>query len=280
MIKASILDADSDAGGELLRLLIHHPDVNIINAQSADRDGQLVSDFHFGLVGDTDLRFSDDPDLSKSNVIFLCRPDADLSSAPEDSRIIDLTGQRIGQPGFVLGIGELNRKDMVRGATRAAIPHPSVQAAVITILPLAKRGELRGDIVIDVPADTDISIVETAVRGLQPDFSGRILRGNATDCTARATLQTNCTGSDIRALYREAYDDHNFVFVLSRIPVAADVANTNKCLLNLEVDDNTLTVTALMDPAIKGCAGSAVHCMNLLFGLHEVIGLQLKALGH
>lgn len=282
MIKASILDADSDDGGELLRLLVHHPDVTIVNAQSTDRDGQLVCEYHYGLVGDTDLRFSADADLSKTDVIFLCRPGADISGAPDDVKIIDLTGEKLGHEGFVLGIGELNRKDLVRGATRATIPSAAVQAAVITILPLAKRGELRGDITLDVPADTNLTVIEAALRALQPDFTGRIIARNQTEdqtFTARATFATNCTGSDIRALYREAYDDHNFVFVIPRIPVTADITNTNKCLLHLNVDNNELTITALMDSAIKGSAGTAVHCMNLIFGLHEVIGLQFKAFG-
>lgn len=280
MIKASILDADTDDGGELLRLLIHHPDIHILHAQSTDRDGQLVCDYHYGLVGETDLRFTAEADLSKSDVVFTCRRGADLSGLSNDAKIVDLSGEKIGDEGFVLGVGELNRKDMVRGATRAAITTPAVQAAIIALLPLAKRGDLRGDISVKVPVDADISLINAAVRELHPDFNGNILREeNDTDYTAQTILSTNCSGSDVRALYREAFDDHNFVFVIPRMPVPADVTNTNKCLLHIDVVDNQLTVTALMDENVKGRAGTAVHCMNLLFGLHEVIGLQTKALG-
>ena len=204
------------------------------------------------------------------------------ASLKDDARVIDLTGQFIGHEGFVTGIGELNRKDMVRGAMRAAIPGAATQAAVIALLPLAKRGELHGEIVVEVAGVADTDVVKAAVLQLQPDFDGRISIVAAPDgfpFTARVTLPTNCTGSDVRAIYREEFADHNFVFVIPRRPVPADVTNTNKCLLHLHVQDSALTIEALMDASVKGAAGTAVHCMNLLFGLHEVIGLQLKALG-
>ena len=283
MIKASIIDADSDAGGELLRLLVHHPDVELVSAVSPGRDGQLVSEYHHGLVGDTDLRFTDNPDFSHTDVVFITRPGTALpASLKDDARVIDLTGQFIGHEGFVTGIGELNRKDMVRGAMRAAIPGAATQAAVIALLPLAKRGELHGEIVVEVAGVADTDVVKAAVLQLQPDFDGRISIVAAPDgfpFTARVTFPTNCTGSDVRAIYREEFADHNFVFVIPRRPVPADVTNTNKCLLHLHVQDSALTIEALMDASVKGAAGTAVHCMNLLFGLHEVIGLQLKALG-
>lgn len=283
MIKASIIDADSDAGGELLRLLVHHPDVEIVSAVSPGRDGQLVCEYHHGLVGDTDLRFTDTADFTRTDVVFITKAGTTLpDTLKDDARVIDLSGQRLGHEGFVTGIGELNRKDMVRGARRAALPDAAVQAAVIALLPLAKRGELHGTITIEVPALTDMSLVDSAVRQLQPDFDGKITTAVAAadfPFTARVTLPTNCTGSDVRAIYREEFADHNFVFVIPRTPVSADVANTNKCLMHMDVQDSTLSIEVLMDTAIKGAAGTAVHCMNLLFGLHEVIGLQLKALG-
>ena len=77
------------------------------------------------------------------------------------------------------------------------------------------------------------------------------------------------------------YHDHNFVFLVDRPIVTADVENTNKCLLYLEKDDSSqmLTIHAMMDLLLKGSAGTAVHVMNLLFGLHERVGLNLKATG-
>ena len=85
----------------------------------------------------------------------------------------------------------------------------------------------------------------------------------------------------IRQLYEQYYSDHNFVFLVDRPIVAADVENTNKCLIRLDKDERKglLTVHAVMDLLLKGGAGTAVHAMNLLFGLHERAGLALKATG-
>ena len=85
----------------------------------------------------------------------------------------------------------------------------------------------------------------------------------------------------LRQLYEQYYDDHNFVFIVDRPIVAADVENTNKCLIRIDKDDRKgwLTVHAVMDGLLKGGAGNAVHVMNLMFGLLERVGLGLKATG-
>lgn len=276
MIRATILDADTPAGGELIRLLIHHPDVEIENAVSADCAGERIPARHAGLIGDTDLRFIEEPDLSKTDVIFLCGTSPLPDGIADDVRVIDLTGRFMGTDSYVLGIGELNRKAMVRGATRATIPSAATQGAVVALLPLAKHALLKGEITV---SDGDIDIIAEALKTLQPDLDATIVRGCETETTVTVTISSMLETAGLRDMYEEAFDDHNFTYLIDRMPVAADVCNTNKCLLHLTASDGAVTVNALMDANIKGCAGTAVHCMNLLFGLHEVIGLQLKALG-
>ena len=83
--------------------------------------------------------------------------------------------------------------------------------------------------------------------------------------------------SEIKKLYNEYYDDHNFTFVSDRMPDLKDVVNTNKCLLYLTKEDGKLLIVSVIDNLLKGASGQAVHNMNLLFGLHERVGLQLKA---
>ena len=85
----------------------------------------------------------------------------------------------------------------------------------------------------------------------------------------------------VHQLYEQYYGDHNFVFLVDRPIVTADVENTNKCLIRLEKDEATglLTIHAVMDVLLKGCVGTAVHAMNLMFGLHERVGLALKGTG-
>ena len=81
---------------------------------------------------------------------------------------------------------------------------------------------------------------------------------------------------EIRRLYDEYYSDHNFTFVIDRMPDLKDVVNTNKCLLHLEKIDGKLLIISVIDNLLKGASGQAVHNMNLLFGLHERTGLMLK----
>ena len=101
--------------------------------------------------------------------------------------------------------------------------------------------------------------------------------------TLAAAVQFKCDveGDMIRQLYETYYEDHNFVFLVDRPIVAADVENTNKCLIQLYKDESNglLTVNAVMDVLLKGCVGNAVHAMNLMCGLHERVGLSLKGVG-
>ena len=60
------------------------------------------------------------------------------------------------------------------------------------------------------------------------------------------------------------------------MPDLKQVVNTNKCLLYLEKHDGKLLIVSVIDNLLKGASGQAVHNMNLLFGLHERVGLQLK----
>ena len=81
----------------------------------------------------------------------------------------------------------------------------------------------------------------------------------------------------LRNLYEDYYSDHSFTFIVDRRPDLKDVVNTNKCLIHLEKVGSTLLITAVIDNILKGAAGQAVHNMNLLFGLHERVGLALKS---
>ena len=79
----------------------------------------------------------------------------------------------------------------------------------------------------------------------------------------------------VRELFEQYYDDHNFTFVIDHEPMLCDVAGTNKCLIHISREGEYLRVTSAIDNRLKGGVGSAVHAMNLLFGLHERTGLML-----
>ena len=96
MIKIGILGAAGYTGGELIRLLINHPEAEIIFANSESNAGNLVADVHEGLLGDTDLRFTDAMPFDEVDVVFFCFGHGKSTQflqehyIPADVRIIDL----------------------------------------------------------------------------------------------------------------------------------------------------------------------------------------------
>lgn len=295
MIKATILGADTECAGELIRILVHHPDVEIVSAVSAACDGERVDRVHRGLTGDTDLVISAQAPTPIGGAVFVCAGDVPADLA-DDARVIDMTGAMTADPDWVLGVGELNRKALVRGATRAAMPDIAVQTAVAVLMPVIKEGMLDGEVTVTCPrhcadgchcgavrtvadAETDARLIMEAIRQEQPHFSGtvKVVQGEGDALTV--SFFSGVDGQALRQVYDKHIADHNFCFTVDSPAPTQDVTNTNKCLMHIAVDGHRATVTATIDPRIKGCAGAAVHIMNLLYGLHERTGLALKALG-
>ena len=94
-----------------------------------------------------------------------------------------------------------------------------------------------------------------------------------------ATLYTKCDLSldEAKALYEDFYKDAAFTFVTDKEPDLKDVVNTNKCLIHLAKEGDKLLIVSCIDNLAKGASGTAVHNMNLVFGLPEKTGLNLKA---
>lgn len=341
MIKTGILGGETMAAGELIRILINHPDVDLRAVASESLAGRAVEDVHRGLVGDVCMPMVPDFDAADLDVAFLCgepwRARAWMEKhgeacAEHDVRVIDLTGAfRNGEQEMVYGLPEFNRKPLVRGARRASLPSPVAMAVELALFPLAKNmllcGDVRGAVSIAATenfvatvdggngggtasfADPALSTrldpvapienrpdggaaareVAMALRMMQPSFGGNVsLNISRADDTARgivAAVDVPCVSSlgEIRRLFDEAYEDHNFTYPVDAAPSVLDVANTNKCLVNVRYASDTndasqgIRVTAVIDNLLKGAAGNAVHCLNLLFGLSERTGLALKA---
>jgi len=319
MIKAGIIGGAGYTAGELLRLLINHPDVDIKWVNSSSNAGNLVTDVHQGLIGEIDLRFTDETPMDEIDVLFCCTPHGQTRTflesheVPEDLRIIDLSADyRIedGTHDFVYGLPELNRKRIVRGAKHIANPGCFATAIQLALLPLAKNLLLNSDIHVTAitgstgagvkPSATshfswrnnNVSIykpfthqhlaeIRQSLTQLQSSFSKPIefipMRGPfARGIMAVIYLDCPVDLDVVKKLYEDFYDDHNFTFITDKAPDLKDVVNTNKCIIHLEKIDGKLLITSVIDNLVKGASGQAVHNMNLLFGLHERAGLQLK----
>lgn len=157
MIRAGIAGAAGYTGGELIRLLINHPEVQIVFANSASNAGNLVSDVHEGLLGDTDMRFTDELPFGDIDVLFLCMghgKSAEFLAAhtvPQGVKIVDFAQDfRIAAPGndFVYGLPEIHRAQIARAA-HVANPGCFATCLQLALLPLAKAGKLNGDVVVN-----------------------------------------------------------------------------------------------------------------------------------
>lgn len=155
MIKAGIIGGAGYTAGELIRLLINHPDVEIVWINSNSNAGNRVDSVHQGLIGETDLVFSSQTPLDQIDVLFCCTPHGDTrkfidaNTIPAELRIVDLsTDYRIKDEShdFVYGLPELNRKTIVNGTKHVANPGCFATCIQLALLPLAKNLLLNADI--------------------------------------------------------------------------------------------------------------------------------------
>ena len=317
MIRAGIIGGAGYTAGELIRLLVNHPEVEIAFVHSTSNAGNRLADVHGGLEGDTDMRFCDSYDLAEADVVFLCSAHGQSRlwlaghEVPAGVRIIDLAQDfRDESEGFVYGLPELNR-ERIRRAGRVANPGCFATAIQLALLPLAAAGLLTDDVhVTAVTGSTGAGVKPSAtthfswrasnlsvykafthqhlieigrnVRLLQPSFDGAVnfvpMRGDFTRGIL-ASLYTACplAEEELRRLYADYYATAAFTR-----PVAHDVdlkqaVNTNKALLHTALHDGKAHIVSVLDNLLKGASGQAVQNMNLMFGLDETAGLRLKA---
>ncbi len=154
-IKAGIIGAAGYTGGELIRLLIHHPNVELAFASSRSHAGKPVYEVHSDLLGDTSLRFDERGNMEDIDVVFLCaghgaaKEALDNSALPQSLKIIDLSqdfrlakNARYQNRIFTYGLPELNR-EAIKNANNIANPGCFASAIELALLPLAKAGILK-----------------------------------------------------------------------------------------------------------------------------------------
>ena len=154
MIRAAIAGGTGYTGGELFRILLGHPEVQIVAATTTSSDGVPVTSVHRDLVGETDLCFG--TDLNNPDVIFLClghgisRQFIDTHDISRDCRIIDLgndfrlDGDYAGRH-FVYGLCESARDEIVK-AHDIANPGCFATAIQLALLPLASGGLINDEV--------------------------------------------------------------------------------------------------------------------------------------
>ena len=319
MIKVGIIGGAGYTAGELLRLVLNHPEVEIAFVQSSSNAGNPLYKVHRDLLGDSDLVFVAQPDFAKSDVIFLCMGHGkskgfiENNKIPGSVKIIDLSHDyRLKAEGndFVYGLPELNR-EVIRSSERIANPGCFATGIQLAGLPLAAAGLLNNELHVhaitgstgagQAPTRTshfswrnsNVSVykafghqhldeIRQSFEQLQPSFNKDInfipVRGNHTrGIFVSAYIRFDANLKDARKLYLDYYADHPFIFLTDENPDVKQVVNTNKAIIHLEKHGNKLMILSVTDNLLKGASGQAVQNMNLMFGLDEKAGLNLKA---
>ena len=321
MIKAGIIGGAGYTAGELIRILVNHPTVEIAFVNSTSNAGKDVTAVHGGLFGETELVFTNELPLDGVDVLFLCSAHGDsrkfleANTVPAGLKIIDLsTDYRHARPDhdFVYGLPEIN-KEAIQKAFHVANPGCFATAIQLAILPLAAAGLLTDDVHINAitgstgagvkPAETshfswrnnNISVYKAfrhqhldeigqSVRQLQPGFDKNLnfipVRGNFARGIFASTY-TKCPLSvgEAKALYSEFYKNAAFTFVADKNPDMKQVVNTNKAIIYVEKHGENLLIISMIDNLLKGASGQAVQNMNLMVGIDEKAGLNLKSTG-
>ena len=154
MRKVGILGAAGYTGGELIRLLLSHPEAEIVFANSESNAGNRVSDVHESLYGETDLLFTSDMPFEQTDVVFFCfghgKSKAFLSEhkIPANVRVIDLAQDFRLAPEAVYGLPEIHKADIAK-ARFVANPGCFATCIQLGLLPLAKAGLIKHDVSVN-----------------------------------------------------------------------------------------------------------------------------------
>ena len=318
MVRIGILGAAGYTGGELIRLLLNHPESEIVFANSESNAGNPITDVHEGLIGDTDLVFTDAMPFDEVDVVFFCFGHGKSAqflkehTIPANVKIIDLAQDfRIkGDHDYVYGLPEINRP-AIEKALHVANPGCFATCIQLGLLPAAQMKLLNEDVAVNAitgstgagqkPGATthfswrnnNLSIykpfqhqhlheIKQSLIQVQGTLDASIdfipYRGDFTrGIFATMVVKTDVPLEEIEEGYKAFYSDTAFTHYIDKPIDLKQVVNTNKALVHVEKYGNKLLVTSCIDNLLKGAVGQAVQNMNLMCGIPEKTGLQLKA---
>jgi N-acetyl-gamma-glutamyl-phosphate/LysW-gamma-L-alpha-aminoadipyl-6-phosphate reductase len=345
MIRASIAGASGYTGGELLRLLLAHPEVEVAQVTSERSTGAFVHFTHPNLRASTKLKFVAASELQPCDVLFLGLPhgsamesiDRFAGLAPRivdlsaDFRLRDLAlyekwyGEKHKAPAwldrFVYGLPELER-DRLRAATHVSGVGCNATATNLAVWPLYAAGVAR----TDVPLICEVKVGSSeggnrfseathhperagAVRSYAPTghrHTAEVLQAlarigppprvhlSATAvelvrgvlATAHVFVREGVTERDIWQAYRKAWGSEPFVRLVKersgiyRVPEPKILGGSNWADVGFDLEEDGGRVVAIcaIDNLMKGAAGTAVQCLNLMMGWDESLGLRFPGL--
>jgi LysW-gamma-L-alpha-aminoadipyl-6-phosphate/LysW-L-glutamyl-5-phosphate reductase len=341
MNRASIVGGSGYTGGELLRILLSHPEVEVVQVTSRSHLGEYVYQVHPNLRKRTTLKFSDPEQLDSVDVLFLALPHGQAQHKIEEyalkaSKIIDLSADfRLRQPEayqewygqphstpqwlsrFVYGLPELHRSEIASASYVSGVGC-NATASILALLPLVRSGFIQPEssILVEIKVGSSEGGAEgnpgshhperaNVIRTFSP-FGHRhtaeviqelglrnvsltmtsvdLVRGVL--ATAHVTLPSGIPTKDLWKAYREVANENPFIRIVKeqrgiyRVPEPKVLAGSNYADLGFDLDEKAGHVVAMcaIDNLMKGAAGSAVQCMNLMLGLDETTGLDFPGL--
>ena len=316
-IRTAIIGAAGYTGGELLRILVHHPNVELVYAHSNSQKGKKVTELHPDLTGDCDLIFTDQVQTLGIDALFLGLPHGQTTEFlsnnifPTDTVLIDLsTDYRDGSDDFVYGLPETNLSE-IKKSKKIANPGCFATAIQLALAPAIAKGWVKESIhITGLTGSTgagkklsetshfsqrngNLSVyklfnhqhlkeIKQNFSRLNKDFSSEILfvpyRGNFTR-GIWITTYFPFDGDENEAIdaYKEFYKDAKFTHVSENDLYLKQVVNTNKCLIQVQKQAGQIVVFSIIDNLLKGASGQAVQNFNLAFGIPETTGLLLKS---
>jgi N-acetyl-gamma-glutamyl-phosphate/LysW-gamma-L-alpha-aminoadipyl-6-phosphate reductase len=340
-IRVSIVGASGYVGGELLRLLLWHPAVEVAQATSGRNAGRYLYQVHPNLRGRTSLQFAHPDRLEPCDVLFLALPHGEASRAIERyeglaGRIVDCSAdfrladpaayarwygeqhpapERLGQ--FVYGLPEVSR-EALRGARYASGVGCNATATNLALLPLVQAGlvDAARPIVVEVKVGSSEGGAASSDSSHHPERAGAVrsfapvghrhtaeveqvtgltnvhlsitsvelVRGAL--ATAHVFAARPVVEKDLWQAYRAFARGQPFVRVVKerqgiyRFPEPKILAGSNYADVGFALDEASGRIVSIcaIDNLMKGAAGSAVQCMNLMCGFDETAGLEFPGL--
>jgi len=341
MVKIAIIGGSGYTGGELLRLLLGHPQVEVAQVTSRRHLGEYVYQVHPNLRKNSQLKFSDPDDIHPVDVIFLALPHGEAQLKIQQyaglaDYVIDLSADfRLNSPSayeqwygkkhaspewlemFVYGLPELHR-DQIQHARYVSGVGCNAAASILALLPLVKGELLDTDqrIVVEVKVGSSEAGAEGNPGSHHPERSGVIrtfstfghrhtaeviqelglenisltmtsvdlVRGSL--ATAHGEAREGIKVQDLWRAYRQVSEENPFLRVVKekrgvyRVPEPKILAGSNYADLGFDLDPDSghLVSICAIDNLMKGAAGSALQCMNLMLGFEETLGLEFPGL--
>jgi N-acetyl-gamma-glutamyl-phosphate/LysW-gamma-L-alpha-aminoadipyl-6-phosphate reductase len=342
-IEVSVIGGSGYTGGELIRVLLRHPEVKIKKVTSSQYTGMYLHMVHPNMRKVTELKFSSREEVEPCDVLFTCVPHGTAMKEMEGymklgKKVVDLSADfRLHDPKdyptwyehehtrpdllskFVYGIPELHR-EQIKTSNYVAGAGCLATASILGLYPLAKAGIIEPDrIIIDAKVGSSAAGHEPSLSSHHPERSHvvRLYAGTGHRHTGEIEQELNfgvkptvaftahaieqvrgisatshvfikeelhktLQEKDIWKTFRKEYENEPFMRLVKdkkgvfRYPEPKILLGTNFCDVGFEVDPHTrrLVVVSAIDNLMKGAAGAAVQCMNLMNGFPETTGLD------